>query len=100
MSKRRYLTVEEAVSILPTGDEIHTQIQQGMVFIGADWSREEILDKIRKTEIREVTGPLARGMGHGLVLYNRNAKYQSDLLFVETDKTRLDALDPEEVETE
>lgn len=96
MAEKRLLAAEEAISILPDGDEIHTQIQKGMMFIGADWSREDIIDKIKKSEIREVAGPNARSMGHGLVLYNRNAKYQSDLLFVETDKTRLDALDPKE----
>lgn len=96
MAERRYLTLEEAISILPDGDEIHTQIQKGMVFIGADWSRDEIIDKIKKCQIREVTGPVARGMGHGLALYNKDAKYQSDILFVETDKKRLDALDPQE----
>lgn len=94
MAEKRYLTAEEAISILPDGDEIHTQIQKGMMFIGADWSREDIIDKIQKSEIREITGPVARGMGHGLVLYNRDAKYQSDLLFVETDAARLDAFDP------
>ena len=96
---KRYLSVDEAVSILPDAEEIHTNIQKGMVFIGADWSREEIIDKIKKCQIRELTGPVARGMNHGLVLYNRDAKYQSDLLFVETDKAKLDAFDqPKESE--
>lgn len=96
MAERRYLTAEEAISILPDGDEIHTQIQKGMMFIGADWSREDIIDKIQKSEIREVTGPIARGMGHGLALFNKDAKYQSEILFVETDKAKLDAFDPQE----
>ncbi len=96
MAEKRFLTEEEAASILPDGDEIHTQIQNGMMFIGSDWSREDIIDKIKKSEIRELTGPVARGMGHGLVLYDKSAKYQSDLLFVETDKYRLDAFDPAE----
>ena len=100
MAEKRMLTAEEAISILPDSDEIHTQIQKGMMFIGADWSREDIIDKIHKSEIREITGPFARGMGHGLVLYNKNAKYQSDLLFVETDKERLDALDQPKEEAE
>ena len=99
MTKRRYLTVDEAISILPDSDEIHTTVQMGFTFVGADWSRVEVIDKIRKCEVREVTGPNARAMGHGLVLYNRNAKNQSDLLFVETDESKLNALDePEEEE--
>lgn len=98
--ERRYLSVEEAVSIIPDGEEIHTQIQKGMMFIGADWSREDIIDKIKRSEVREISGPFARGMNHGLVLYNRNAKYQSDLLFVETDKAKLDAFDQPKEEKE
>lgn len=96
MADRRYVTAEEAISILPGGDEIHTTIQKGMMFIGADWSREDIIDKIQKSDVREITGPHARSMGHGLALYNNDAKYQSDILFVETDKAKLDAFDPQE----
>lgn len=93
MSERRYITPDEAISLLPDGDEIHTFIDNGWL-IGADWSREEIIDKISSSDVREITGPGARGMGHGLVVYNKSAKYQSDLLFIETDKSRLDAFDP------
>ena len=98
--RKRYLSAEEAESILPEGEDIHTFIQQGMMFFGADWSREDIIDKIQKSEIRELTGPAARRMKHGLVLYNKNAKYQSDLLFVETNMEKLDKLDPPEEEDE
>lgn len=96
MSERRYLTADEAVSLLPGGDEIHTQIQNGMMFIGADWSREDVITKIENSDVREITGPHARAIGHGLVLYNQDAKWQSDLLFVETDKAKLDEFDPVE----
>ena len=96
MAERRFLTADEAISLLPDGDEIHTTIQKGMMFIGADWSREDIIDKIQKSERIEITGPNARAMGHGLALYGKNAKYQSDILFVEMDKAKLDAFDPQE----
>lgn len=96
MSERRYITPDEAISLLPDGDEIHTFVDNGFSLIGADWSREEIIDKISSSDVRELTGPAARGMGHGLVVYNKSAKYQSDLLFIETDKARLDAFDPAE----
>lgn len=97
MSERRFLSVEEAIHVLPDGDEIHTLTQIGCVFIGSDWNREDIIDKIKKNEIREIAGPLARREGHGLVLYTKNAKYLSDVLFVETDMKKLDEIDtPEE----
>lgn len=100
MAEKHYLSADEAISVLPDRDAIHTQIQKGMMFIGADWSRDEIIDKIKKSDIREVTGPVARGMGHGLVLYNNDAQYQSDLLFVETDSERLNQIDHPEDEEE
>lgn len=90
--KRRFLTVDEAISILPDGDSIHT-FRDAAVMIGADWNRKDIIDAIQKSERREITGPGARGIGHGLALYPKNAKYHSDILFVETDKKRLDELD-------
>ena len=99
MSERRYLTADEAIGLLPDGEEIHTQVQQGMIFFGANWSREDIIDKIRKSDVREITGLRARRMGHGLALYNNDVKWQSEILFVETDKARLDAFDPLDEET-
>ena len=96
MAERRFINADEAISLLPDGDEIHTTIQKGMMFIGADWSREDIIDKIQKSGRIEITGPHARAMGHGLALFGKNAKYQSDILFVETDKAKLDAFDPQE----
>lgn len=90
--KRHFLTVDEAISILPDGDSIHT-FRDAAVLIGADWSRKDIIDEIQKSERREITGPMARGTGHGLAVYPPNAKYHSDILFVETDKKRLDELD-------
>lgn len=96
MAERRFINADEAISLLPEGDEIHTTIQKGMMFIGADWSREDIIDKIQKSERIEITGPRARAMGHGLALFGKNAQYQSDILFVETDKAKLDAFDPQE----
>jgi hypothetical protein len=90
--KRHFLTVDEAISILPDGDSIHT-FRDAAVLIGADWSRKDIIDAIQKSELREITGPGARGSGHGLAVYPKNAIYHSDILFVETDKKRLDELD-------
>ena len=96
MKEKRYLTAAEAISILPDGDYVHTTYQTGFVFVGADWSRKEIVEKIMNSDKREITGPHARAMGHGLALYPQGAKFQSDILFVETDMKRLEELDGEE----
>lgn len=91
--EKRFLTAEEAISILPDGEYVHTTYQTGFVFVGADWDREDIIDKIRNSEKREITGPNARAKGHGLALYPQGAKFQSDILFVETDMKRLEELE-------
>lgn len=94
--EKRFLSAEEAIILLPDGESVHTFINDCYGLVGADWNRQDIIDKIHGAERREITGPMARGMGHGLALYPPNAKYQSDLLFVETDKARLDEFDPPE----
>ena len=97
---KHYVSAEEAIALLPDSAEIHITYQVGMAFVGADWSREKIIDKITKSDVRELTGPYARAMNHGLVCYNNNAKFQSDLLFIETDMERLKAFDPLEDEAD
>ena len=90
-----YITPDQAISILPGGDSIHTFYNPEFGLVGADWSRADIIDKLRSSDIIELTGPSARGMGHGICAYNKDAKYQSDILFIETDNERLAALEQE-----
>lgn len=63
--------------------------------MGADWSKEDITDKLRRSDIIELTGPAARGMGHGMCVYSKDTKWQSDILFIETDEERVAALEKE-----
>ena len=93
---RIFLTEQQAIDLLPDGEQIHTFLNSPMALIGADWERSEIIDKIRKSDYREVTGDGARGLKHGLCLYNKDAKI-IDLLFVETNMKKLDVLYPPEV---
>lgn len=92
---RTYITAEQAISVLPDGDSVHTFYNPGFGLVGADWSKEDITDKLRCGDIIEVTGPAARGMGHGICVYNKDAKFQSDILFIETDEARVSALEKE-----
>lgn len=93
---RRYITAEEAADLLPDGDAIHTFRGGGPVLIGADWDREEVLNKLKTSDKIEIAGETARNMGHGLAVYNDNAKLQSDILFIETDEEKLNQFDPPE----
>ena len=90
-----YITIEQAISVLPDGDTVHTFYNPGFGLVGADWSKEDITDKLRRSDIIELTGPAARGMGHGMCVYNKDTKWQSDILFVETDEERVAALEKE-----
>ena len=93
---RIFLTPEQAISLLPEGDIIHTQVGGAIgVMIGADWDREEIIEKINGAYLREIAGPIARSMGHALVLFPAKECYHSDLLFVETVSEKVDALEEE-----
>lgn len=92
---RTYITIEQAISVLPDGDAVHTFYNPGFGLVGADWSKEDITDKLRRSDIIELTGPAARGMGHGMCVYSKDTKRQSDILFIETDEERVAALEKE-----
>lgn len=90
---KKHLTKEEAISVLPQVDSIHTFYNPGFGLVGADWSREDIIDKIQKSDIIELTGSQARGLSHGICAYDKDTKYQSDILFIKTDEARMSALE-------
>lgn len=92
---KKYITVEQAISVLPEGDSVHTFYNPGFGLVGADWSKAEIIDKLRGNDIIELTGSVARGMGHGICTYNKDTKFQRDILFIETDEARVSALEKE-----
>ena len=95
---KKYLTKEEAMSVLPKKESIHTFYNPGFGLVGADWSREDIIDKIQKSDIIELTGALARGMNHGICAYDKDTKYLSDVLFIETDESKLSVIDKGEAQ--
>ena len=91
---RRYITADEAINLLPDKDEIHTFYQVSFGLLGADWSRSEVIDHLKTSGmVIEITGSQARNMGHGIAAYPKDAKKQSQILFIETDKNKLDAFD-------
>lgn len=90
---KQYLTAEQAIGILPDGETVHTFYNLGFSLVGADWERADIFEKIRESDYLELTGPTGKDMKHGLCAYDRTAKYQSDILFIETDEKRLAQLE-------
>lgn len=96
MPQRRYITAEEAISLLPEGNEIHTFYNVPFGLIGADWDRADIIQKLTEADKIEIAGETARSMGHGLAVYNNDTQWQSEVLFVETDKDKLNIFDSAE----
>lgn len=89
-----YLNYDEAVSLLPSGDNIHTIYNTSFGLIGADWSREDILNKLKEPDVVvELTGEQAKSMKHGMCAYSKNAKYHEEVLFIKTDEEKLSAFE-------
>ncbi|CDC05041.1 putative uncharacterized protein [[Clostridium] leptum CAG:27] len=91
--KKIYITAEQAISVLPDGDSVHTFYNPGFGLVGADWSKPDIVGKLYSSDIIELTGPGARGMSHGICAYSKGAKFQGDILFIETDEARVTTLE-------
>ena len=92
-----FLSPEEATALLPDYDSIHTFYNTSFGLVGADWERNDVIAKIMSCDFREITGNTARGMKHGLALYNAGC-FQDDIVFVETNMATLNRLYPEESE--
>lgn len=74
------LSYDEAVALLPGGEEIHTFFNPAIgMLIGADWSRAAVLKLLAQSPQREVSGPSAQSMGHGLAAYR-----DGRAIFIET----------------
>ena len=90
---KKIITSEEAIELLPEGNEIHTFYNAPMCLVGADWSREDIIKKLESVDVIELTGEVARSMDHGMCAYNHGC-LQGEVLFIETDMAKLNAFDP------
>lgn len=75
------MNADEAIALLPEGETIHTMLGGGGFMCGADWSRDALLDAIRKSPTLRRSGEFASAIGHGLAV-NHNGSW----LFVETVK--------------
>lgn len=73
------LTFEQAVAMLPDGEEVHTFRQAGWALLGASWPREKIIAAIKEWGA-ELSGPAATGTDHGLALRQDGR----GVLFIET----------------
>lgn len=71
---------DDAVKRLRANGPIHTFRQGGgLMLVGADWPREELLAAMMAAPAIEETGKLASSMGHGLAIMDGHG-----WLFIET----------------
>ncbi len=92
---KKFLTSEEAINLLPDGDEIHTFYNFPLGLVGADWERKYVIEKLNNPNNKiEICGEAARGMNHGICVYPNREISQSDILFIETDMDKLNEMDP------
>lgn len=92
--EKTFLTVEQFASVIKIkkdedGEFVHTFRNSANMLIGADWSKEKLLEKAAEfSKTIELTGEQARGIKHGVV-FEDDAGY----VFVETDEEKLVALE-------
>lgn len=86
VEERKFLTVLEALKLLPKGGEVHTFLNAGSMLIGADWSRKTLEKTIKEAESREIGGEFCMGMGHGLVVMRKGGTSRGDLVFIKHDE--------------
>lgn len=78
------ITILQAISFLNDGDDIHTfRNPAASMMIGCDHSRDSIVKSLKSAEIIQLTGKIARGMKHGMVID------EGGLLFIETNEDKL-----------
>ena len=88
--KRLFLTLEQALDILPKSEEIHCFVNASFGLIGADWNRKKVEETLKNAETIDIGGEHCKALGHALVCIPKNAKKQSDLYFFQSDKEKVD----------
>ncbi|MHB0967423.1 MAG: hypothetical protein ACYC36_13320 [Bellilinea sp.] len=82
MDDNVFLTVEQAIAMLPNTEEIHTFCSLGFGVLGASWTREEVIGLIENAPeggIR-LAGETATKMGHKLAVVEAKGRVH----FIET----------------
>lgn len=68
--EKAYVTIEQAIELLPKGKYVHTFRQAEFALLGCDWERKDLIKSMRAAPAIEVTGPTAQSMKHGLCIYD------------------------------
>jgi hypothetical protein len=83
------LTPDQAESLLPPGEQVHSFVNPPWGFVGCQNSRKTALRRIRDAKLIELGGERAKRMKHALVVYAREGGYT---IFA-TDMEKVEALE-------
>jgi hypothetical protein len=83
------LTPEQAESLLPPGERVHSFVSPPWGFVGCDSSREAVARLIHEAKLLEIGGERAKRMKHALVVHAREGGYK---LFA-TDMEKVEAME-------
>lgn len=89
--QRIFLTRDEALSLCAFSDDdtVHTFRNGGFGLVGCDLPRRKLIEKMNTAEFMEITGPFMYSMNHGIALVPKDAQWQSEIVFLETDMNKL-----------
>ena len=83
------LTPDQAESLLPHGERVHSFVNPPWGFVACDSSRKAVIRLIHEAKLLEIGGERAKRMKHALVVYAREGGYK---LFA-TDMERVEAME-------
>lgn len=92
---KQYITAEQAISVLPDGDFVNAFYDLVFGPLGAYWDKKHIMNTLRSSDFIELTEPNKKKRGYGICAYSKDDIEPGAILFIETDKDRLDALERE-----
>jgi hypothetical protein len=83
------LTADQAESLLPPGEQVHSFVNPPWGFVGCHNSRKHALRRIREAKLLEIGGERAKRMKHALVVDAREGGYT----FFATDMEKVEAME-------
>lgn len=90
MENRLFLTLEQAIDVLPEKEQIHCFMNGSFGLVGADWDKGKVKETLSNSDSIEIGGEQCKALGHALVCVPKGAKYQSDIYFFESDKEKVE----------
>lgn len=92
MEDKIKLTVEQVQSLwAKNGDDtVHTfSNPNGGMLLGFDRNSDSLLEILKEADDIQIGGDACMGMGHGIAVTPKGAKYMSELLFIQHNEEKM-----------